>query len=156
MFDKIKSYQNHRLIAQFRDIRSLGLVVFAVIVLLVSWSGVKAIQSNYHLQQQVTALQQQNDVQSLKNNNQKLKNEYYNTPQYLELAGRQNFGLAAAGETELLVPKAIAMAHVQGVTEVTIDAVNTTNPSADASKQQPFYQRNLQAWLDFFLHRSGS
>jgi cell division protein FtsB len=150
MLDKIQKYQNHPLLSELRDIRTLGLIVFAGIVLLVSWSGVKAIQSNYKLQQQISQLQQENDVQQLVNNNQKLKNDYYNTSQYLELAARQNFGLAAPGEKELIVPKAIAMAHVSGVASAV--AAASTEPS-EARKHQPFYQRNAQAWIDFFLHR---
>jgi hypothetical protein len=48
----------------------------------------------------------------LQNENDDLKNAYYKSPQYLELSARQNFGLAAPGEKELLVPKAVALAHV--------------------------------------------
>jgi cell division protein FtsB len=134
-------------VRNFRDVRSLGLIVFAAIVLLVSWSGVKAIQSNYKLEQQISQLRQENDVQQLQNNNQKLKNQYYGTSQYLELAARQNFGLAAPGEKELIVPKDVAMAHVRGV------AVATAAQASEAPKKQPFYQRNIQTWLNFFLRR---
>ena len=133
-----------------RDVRSLGLVVFAVIAILVTWSGAKAVQSNYKLQQEIAQLQQQNALQELKNNNQKLKNQYYNTPQYLELAARQNFGLALPGEKELIVPKEVAMARVAGVAP-------TANPAtvavSDTKKDQPLLQSNIQDWLNFFLHR---
>jgi cell division protein FtsB len=147
-------FRSHRIVAQLHDVRSLGLIVFAAIALLVTWSGAKAIQSNYKLEQQISDLQQQDDLQQLENDNQQLKNQYYNTPQYLELAARQNFGLAAPGETELLVPKSVAMAYVKGLNKVTADASDTTNLSSEASKHQPLYQRDLQAWVDFFLHRS--
>ncbi len=153
ILQKIQKYQNHPVVSQLRDVRSLGLVVFAVIVLFVSWSGVKAIQTNYKLEQQVAQLRQENRLQELQNENQKLKNQYYNTPQYLELAARQNFGLAAPGEKELIVPKAVALAHVSGVIPVDEDpAVQAST----ASKKQPFYQRNAQAWINFFLHRSAA
>jgi len=39
--------------------------VFTVIVLLISWSGVKSIQTNYGLQKQISKLQQENDVAKL-------------------------------------------------------------------------------------------
>ncbi len=146
MLDTIKN-TTYPFLRNFRDVRSLGLIVFAVIVLLVSWSGVKAIQSNYKLEQQISRLRQENDVQQLQNNNQKLKNQYYGTSQYLELAARQNFGLAAPGEKELIVPKSVAMAHVQGI------AVTAVTQTSEAPKKQPFYQRNVQTWLNFFLHR---
>src|SRR5579864_9293975 len=144
---KIKKYLEQLPWHMFRDVRAIGLLTFLVIVLLISWSGVKVIESNYALQQQISALQQQNQVQELENNNSKLQNEYYNTNQYLELSARQNFGLAAPGETELLVPKNVALAHIQNVQ--TIPTTTTTT----ASSHEPSYQRNLQAWVDFYLHR---
>jgi hypothetical protein len=116
-------------------------------VLLVSWSGVKAIDTNYGLQKQISRLEQQNDVQHLSNENLKLQNDYYQTPQYLEVAARQNFGLAAPGETVLAVPRNVALAH-------TVD-LPTSAPSAIQKKQskKPAYQRNFQAWMDFLLDR---
>ena len=148
MFEKLTQYKNHPYVEQFHDIRAVGLAVFGVIVLLVSWSGAKAIQTNYDLQKQISQLQQENQVHQLENNNLKLQNEYYNTDQYLELQARQNFGLGLPGETELLVPKSVAMAHT----------VNLASQSsqAKASSRQPFYQRNFESWINFFLHRQSS
>lgn len=157
MLDKIRNLQNeyarHPVVEQLRDVRSIGLVVFAIIVLLVSWSGVKAIQTNYRLEQQILRLRQENSIKQLQNENQRLKNEYLKTPQYLELSLRQDFGLAKAGETELLVPKDVAMSHVKGVKAVEPETVATT--AAKDRSDMPFYQRNMQAWLDFFLHRDS-
>src|SRR5437762_2195127 len=90
-------------VLSLRDIRNVGLLMFTVIVLLISWSGVKSIQTNYGLQKQIAQLTQENQLSSLQNNNLALHNQYYNTPQYLEIAARQNLGLSAPGETELLV-----------------------------------------------------
>ena len=150
MNDKIKHYQQIALeyAHNLNDIRFLGQVLFGVLILLVSWSGVKAIQTNYNLQKQISALQQQNDVQKLANDNLKLQNQYFNTNQYLELSARQNFSLAAPGEKEVLVPKTVALA-------------NTVNLGLAAKKdeavsKQPAYQRNFQDWVDFFLHRQGT
>jgi len=129
-----------------RDIRNVGLLVFTIIVLLISWSGVKSIQTNYGLQKQIAQLTQENEVQSLKNTNQALQNEYYNTNQYREISARQNLGLGMPGETELLMPKEVALAH-------------TVKQPGDAKvvsavPKLPFWQRNFQAWINFFLHRS--
>ena len=125
----------------------IGLLVFVGIVLLISWSGAKAIDANYKLQKQISELDQQNQVQQLTNRNLQLQNQYYNTPQYLELSARQNFGLAAPGETELIVPKTVALAHT-----VTLDDMDQKLAVTTKSKQ-PAYQHNFQAWMDFFLHR---
>ena len=134
-------------IYRFRDVRFLGQLAFIVIVLLVSWSGVKAIDANYVLQRQISVLQQQNDVQQLENNNMKLQNQYYNSDQYLELSARENFGLAAPGEKEIVVPQNVALSYT------------VPEPKAPPSKpqvQEPTYERNIQAWIDFFLRRQSS
>lgn len=149
MLEKIKTYKNYYgYLAQFRDPRAIGLSVFAVIVLLISWSGVKAIQTNYDLQKQISRLQQENQVQELKNKNLQLQNEYYNTNQYLELEARQNFGLGAPGEKELLVPESVALANVVNLP--------STRTAPKASSKEPFYQRNFQAWMDFLADRQSS
>ena len=115
-------------------------------MLLISWSGIKAIQTNYKLQQEVTQLQQEDQVAKLRNNNQKLENEYYTTPQYLEVTARQNFGLLAPGETELLVPQAVALAHTKPLPK--------DSSVASTAKHKPVWQQNFEDWIDFFFHRT--
>lgn len=137
-------------ILQFRDVRAVGLVLFLVIVLLVSWSGVKVIDTNYRLQKEISRLEQQNQVRRLTNVNLKLQNQYYQTDQYLEIAARQDFGLAAPGETVLNVPAQVALAH-------TVDLPDTEQVEVRKTKaKQPSYQRNFQAWVDFLLNRHFS
>ncbi|HSX06340.1 MAG TPA: septum formation initiator family protein [Candidatus Saccharimonadia bacterium] len=148
MQTKIEPYKSAAwaYVLSLRDIRNVGLLVFTVIVLLISWSGVKSIQTNYGLQKQISKLQQQNDVQKLKNTNLALENQYLGTGQYLEVMARQNLGLIAPGETELLVSQDVALAHTIKQQETAI--VSSEVPS------RPFWQRNFQAWIDFFLHRN--
>lgn len=134
-------------ILQFKDLRAAGLLLFLVIVLLISWSGIKAIDTNYRLQKQISQLQQQVQVAKLGNTNIKLQNQYYQTDQYLEIAARQNFGLAKAGETVLNVPQNVALAHTVDVPDA--DQAETKKTEA----KQPLYQRNFQAWMNFLLHR---
>jgi cell division protein FtsB len=147
MLEKIKSYQNHPWVRDFRDIRTIGFAVFGVLVLLVSWSGVTVIETNYKLERQMAKLQQQNGVLSLQNQNDKLKNQYYTTNDYLELQARQQFGKAAPGETVLLVPKNVALAH-------TIDIEKTDVVTPAPAPQTPKYQQNFQAWRDFLFKRA--
>ncbi len=134
-----------RYILSLRDVRNVGTLAFVVLVLLISWSGAKAIQANYNLQKEVSRLEQKNAVKKLQNENQKLENEYYKTSQYREVAARQNYGLAAPGETVLLVPKDVALAHT-----VPMPADTDETPSA---KKKPFYRENFEAWINFFFHR---
>jgi cell division protein FtsB len=128
------------------DIKFIGQICFVIIVLLISWSGVKSIQSNYSLQKQITSLNQQNDLQKLQNDNLQLQNNYYNSNQYLELSARENFGLAAPGETEIIVPEQAAMA--QTITPTNFNSVTKIYTSKA--------QNNLSSWVSFFLHRQSN
>ncbi|MET0779556.1 MAG: septum formation initiator family protein [Candidatus Saccharimonadales bacterium] len=148
MQTKIKKYQDIALgyLRQLRDPRMIGLLLFLFIVLLIGWSGVKAIDTNYGLQRQIAKLQQQNEVQKLANGNMKLQNDYYNTPQYLEIAARKDFGLAVKGETVLVVPHAVALAH-------TVDLPKPESEIVKKQAKQSALQRNFNAWMDFFTNR---
>jgi cell division protein FtsB len=148
MLTKIKQYAatTGKYLAQLKDVRNIGQLLFLVVLLLISWSGVKAIETNYGLQRQISKLEQQNAVQKLANENAKLQNDYFNTPQYLELAARHNFGRAAPGETVLIVPRHVALAH-------TTELNKPTEEQAKQATKISGWQGNFQAWLDFFLNR---
>jgi len=127
--------------------RALGLVGFGVIAIMVTWSGIKTVQTNYVLQKKISTLEQQNQVHKLQNDNLALQNDYLKTNQFLELAARQDFGLGAPGEKVLLVPKSVALAH-------TVQLEQTKTKSAKTiTDNRSTYQRNWQAWINFFLHR---
>lgn len=143
--EKLKQLLEYPLTSTLNDTRVLGLLGFGFIALLVTWSGIKSIETNYQLQKQISKLQQENTVAKLENANQKLRNEYYKTDTFLELAARRQFGKAAPGETLYLVPKKVALAH-------TIDIAQPSSPKTDADSR-PFWQKNLEAWVNFFLHR---
>jgi cell division protein FtsB len=146
-----KAFRNYwPYVYELQDVRVAGLVVFAVVVLLISWSGVKSIDTNYRLQREIARLQQENQVAKLDNSNAALQNEYYKTNQYLELSARQNLGLAKPGETEWIVPQNVAMAHT-----VDLPQDKAASEATKAVKQSSI-QRHLQAWTDFFLHRKSS
>lgn len=132
---------------RFNDVRFAGQVLFVVIVLLVSWSGIKTIQTNYGLQRQIAELNQQNSLRKLENSNLALQNEYFKSKQYLELAARQNFGLAMPGEKEVIVPPSVALSY-------TADLPEEKPQPIEAEPKQSSFQRHINGWIDFFLHRS--
>jgi cell division protein FtsL len=144
---KYRYQQTVQAVSQLRDVRIVGMLVFVAIVFMISWSGVKAIDTNYQLQRDIARVEQQNELQELANRNLELENAYYETPQYLELAAREGFGLAAPGESVVIVPKAVALKY-------TVDAPTTQEEVAAAEDKRPAYQRNFQAWMDFFFHRN--
>lgn len=134
--------------SQLKDVRLIGLVVFCIIALLVSYNGLGAIQTNYVLQKQIAQLQQENAIRDLENNNLKLKNQYFKTDQYLELEARKQFGKAAPGETVVLVPKNVALAYAAELPDQQQEA-KVTKPN------KPAYQKNFEAWIDFFFATSS-
>jgi len=144
MFDKIKNFDYGHAIAQLRDVRNLSLVVFVVLVLLVSWSGLKSIQTNYELQQKIATLEQEVEVKKLENANAALRNQYLETDQFLELAARRQFGKAVPGEKLILVPKEVALAN-----SIPTEASEKPKPQPQAKKSE--YQRNFEAWMQFFF-----
>lgn len=145
MQEKLKQLLEHPYASNLNDTRVLGLLGFGIIALLVTWSGVKSIQTNYELQKQIAGLEQKNSVRKLENSNLKLRNEYYKTDTFLELAARRQFGKAAPGETLYLVPEKVALANT-----VAVPAQTTVKTQAD---NRPGWQKNLESWFQFFLHR---
>jgi cell division protein FtsB len=145
MSEKIKT----KLTTYFKslsDVRILGQTFFAILVLLISWSGVKAIQKNYELQKQISRLEQEVEIQELQNENQRLNNLYLDTDQFLELSARRQFGLGAPGEKLLVVPKETALKY-------TID-IKQENETKSQKSNKPTYQKNYEAWISFFFRKS--
>ena len=130
------------------DIRFVGQIIFAVLVLLITWSGIKTVQTNYVLQKQISALKQQNAVHKLQNDNLNLLNQYFNSNQYLELAARQDFALASPGEKEVIVPESVALTYTTNLP--------STVTKSNTNTQIPTYQKNVESWVNFFLHRQSS
>ncbi len=143
MFEKLKT-KIVEFIKSLTDLRVVGQVFFAIIVILISWSGVKAIQANYELQKKIVRLEQEVEISKLENDNIKLENKYLETNEFLELAARRQFGKAAPGETLYIVPKKVALAQV----------TPPADEAAKASSKKPQYQQNLEAWSSFFFRKS--
>ena len=132
---------------QLKDVRLLGLHVFVVIALLVTWNSIGVIQKNYELQKNLSRLEQQNDLRKLENDTLKLRNEYFKTDTYLELAARKQFSKAAPGETLVLVPEEVALKH-------SFEQPKAEN-AAPEMPQKPEYQQNFEAWMEFFFRRNA-
>jgi len=150
VIEKIKKYQS-KIIQEariFQDVRALGIAMFLVIALLISWSGVKVIETNYSLQKEIARMEQETEVRRLENRNLELENQYFETDEYLELEARKNFGLAAPGETVLVVPKSVALKNVVPEERLNI-------PGKTAEKKKPKWQQNMDAWMDFLLHKKA-
>lgn len=129
------------------DTRVLGLLAFGVVALLVTWSGIKVVQTNYELEKKISVARQENAISELENQNLKLKNQYYESQQYLELTTRRQFGKAAPGEKLYTVPEAVALSK-------TIEALPTEAQAAQIeADKKPKYQQNFDDWIDFLFQR---
>lgn len=147
MLTKIKKLLSVSTLKSLSDVRTLGLVVFAGIALLVTWSGIKVVQTNYDLQKQIAAMQQENDNLRLGNANAALRNQFLETDTYLELAARKQYNKALPGEKLLIVPKSVAMSHT-----VEVQATEKQETSPDmVDETGPWYERNFNAWMEFLF-----
>lgn len=140
----LKNIRNHHRFRQLTDIRNVGLYIFGALVLLVSYNGVKVIDTNYQLQKKIALLQQENDVKKLENSNLELKNRFLETDQYLELTARKQFARAAPGESMLLVPESVARKYIADIPKPAQAEL------AAIADDEPFYIQNLKAWWRFF------
>lgn len=127
------------------DPRVLGFLAFGIVALLVTWSGIKAVQKNYELEKRIAISRQNNDIQKLENDNLKLRNHYYESAQYLELSARRQFGKAAVGETLYAVPEEVALSK-------TIDPAPKPQTSAEEEASQPRFQQNFNDWTEFLFN----
>lgn len=132
-----------------RDTRALALVGFAVIAVLVAWNSVGVLQQNYELEKKISSLKQRNDVAKLENENQKLRNKYYESDEYLELTARRQLGKAKEGEKLYLIPRSLAESSSINVKPIVEDI-----PEPEIQKNK--YQRNIESWIRFFKGESSN
>lgn len=121
------------------DSRSIGLIAVAIVALSVTYSSAKIIQKNYVLQQEITKLQQENALQEQINKNQNLKNDYYKTDAYLDIAARRYTNKAAPGERLYSVSKEVALKYVKPAPEDNQTPV----------KSEPQFIQNWRKWINF-------
>ena len=133
-------------VLSLRDVRNVGLLVFTVIVLLISWSRGQVHPKPLRIAKTGGAATAGEPVcRAWKMRILALQNQYYGTNQYLDVTARENLGLGAPGETELLVPQNVALAH-------TVKDARRQQVKLGSYRKLPFWQRNFQNWIAFFFH----
>jgi cell division protein FtsB len=138
----------NKLIQKFQaltDTRVLGLLAFGVVALLVTWSGIKAVQTNYELEKRIAIARQNSSIQKLENENLKLKNHYYESAQYLELSARRQFGKAAPGESLYTVPEEVALSK-------TVELAPKPQTPDEKQSSKPRFQQNFDDWVEFLFN----
>lgn len=149
MKDKLNFINWQEYLRQAKDVRVIGQIVFGIVVVLVTYNGVGIIETNYALQKQIARSEQEVEVARLRNENQKLKNTYYESSDYLELTARRQFNRAAPGETLVAVPELVAYARAPELTKKQEKQILTVPKPSQ-------WQQNIQSWMDFFLGRQGT
>ena len=126
------------------DGRFAGLIVLGLIGLSVVWSGVRVVDQNYGLLRKIARLEQENKILELQNYNKSIQNEYYKTQEFAELKARRVYGRAAPGETVYILSDDTAKAALK-----TSEQQDFT--TAEKAVEKPRYQRNFEAWMEFFF-----
>jgi cell division protein FtsB len=144
----LKKIKNSFYESRVLDPTNVGLYVFALIVVAVTWSGVKTVQRNYELQKKISSIGQENEVLKLQNDNIDLQNKYYETDDYLDLVARQSLGLAGRGEKVILISPNI-------ISKYSNSSVITMSQNEQASRisSESGWRKNLEDWRDFLLGR---
>jgi len=145
MFQKIK---NSTTLKSIFDTRNLGLYAVFIIALSVTWSSIKIIQKNYELEKQISQLEQEVTIQDQTNKNQNLKNEYFKTDAYLDLAARKYFGKSLPGEKLIQVSSDVSQKYTHPEAEPPAEIV--------AVRTAPKFIQNWQDWINFFLHKQSN
>jgi len=146
--DKIQTFRNKLSSKGLDDPRLLGLVLLAIIGLSVVWNGARVVQQNYGLLRKIALLEDENRILELENSNKRIQNEYYKTVEFAELKARRVNGKASPGERVYIVTNKIALNSLK--------TPETETLSPDTETEKPKYQRNFEAWMDFFFGDKNS
>jgi cell division protein FtsB len=102
------------------------------------WASLGAMQRNYSLQKEIDYKKQTLELTQLQRDNLALQQNYYQTPEYQELAVRDALGLVMPGEKALVLPPNSAAAIAE-------DATKTSTPTVGVTTS------NLEQWVNFLF-----
>jgi len=102
------------------------------------WGSLGMMQRNYSLQKDVDIKKRQLQLTQLQRDNMALQKNFYQTPEYQELAIRTSLGLVLPGEKMMVLPANSAAA-------VNEDAAKVATQTASV---QP---SNLEQWVNFLF-----
>jgi cell division protein FtsB len=117
----------------------LAAVVVAIAIIAVSYNTSGIILQNYRLEKQVREAQQKVAIAQLELESQALKNKYYQTDAFLDIAARKQLSKGLEGEKLVIVPKSVALSYVN----VPKDEEN----AASVTSKEP--KNNIEKWLYF-------
>ncbi len=146
--NKIQNFRNKLSSKGLDDPRLLGLVLLAIIGLSVVWNGARVVQQNYGLLKKIAVLEEENRILELENSNKRIQIEYFKTPEFAELKARRVNGKASPGERVYIISNETALGSLNTPELETI--------STNSEVEKPTYQKNFEAWMDFFFGDKNS
>ena len=129
----------------FKDKKNLSQLIIVIIVVLISWSGIKAIYLNASIRNQIVNANQENINQKLTNQDLNYQNSYFSSSEYVRLQARANFGLGDPGEREVIVPLTVANSFIP-TAKSTSSTKSLVLPNSNA-------QNNISSWVNYFINR---
>lgn len=129
-----------KIYAFIADKGNLVLLLFIVVSLAITWATIDQIDYNYRLEQQARTLEEQNAVLAQENANQELRNQFYQSEYYLELAARKQLGLVEPGEKVAIISQQAIDDIVARYPDEEIEQIAT-----EGEKASP-----LEQWYRFF------
>ena len=119
-----------------------GTIVAAFLIALGwTWGTVQTLQKNFAYQRQVDLLHETVELETLRNENLRFQQQYYQSAEFLELSARQRLGKANPGEKLIILP----------------DSRDIVDPIAEADQPRSVERSgNLTLWLRFFFGEKPS
>ena len=114
--------------------------VIAVTVVAVTINTSSVIMQNYTLERDVRVAEQKVAIAQQELETQKLKNNYFKSDAFLDIATRKQLSKGLPGEKLIIVPKSVALTYVSS-SAVKSDVVISKNEVSTSS--------NVQKWLQF-------
>jgi len=127
----IKNIANPELIAG-------GIIAVTVVIVTINTSTV--IMQNYTLERDVRVAEQKVAIALAELETQKLKNNYFRSDAFLDIASRKQLSKGLAGEKLIIVPKSVALSYIPA---------DSTKTSVSSDAQTKPNSTSIQKWLKF-------
>jgi cell division protein FtsL len=115
--------------------------VITVTVVAVTINTSAVIMQNYTLQRDVQVAEQKVAIAQAELDTQRLRNNYYKSDAFMDIAARKQLSKGAPGEKLIIVPKSVAMSYVPA--QATQAASDQVSQAADKNTS------NLHKWARF-------
>lgn len=116
-------------------------IVIAVTIIAVSFNTSGVILQNYRLERDVREAKQKVSIAEIELDTQRLKNEYFKTDAFLEVAVRRQLNKGIDGEKLVIVPKSVALSKVPKIEETKQKISDDLSKTTDLSR--------FEQWMKF-------